>query len=671
MRVRAAAAAIMVLAGLAAVPGAAAAAGWDTTPLPLSATSDTSPTLGPVVETTDDGAAWVAWTDGQGSGPSQVVVRRIGPDGIPGAERVLTATGPGYNGAIALAPLPGGELRVAYITALGATLEERRLTPTATGDPVVLYDKATTDDGNAGDNGNVFAGSVKALAAPDGASWISFIRANGLGPSELVSARRIAGDESVGPLAAVTQPAYEADTAVDPSGRLIIAMAWGPQARTVLVPVDTDGLVGPEVEIRASDPPSPPFAASNTPAIAVDAAGIATVGWRLDTPTARYIEVRRVDTTTMTPQGTGPTAVNDDLPTDFVQYGPLLGADAGGAVVMGWYETDSNQSNNDAMVRVLGDGALADTGVIGARTQLDGPSPEGGSVSDLVPGPGGIVTAFFYTDQRACGAPRIDTASGDVLSAGAISSGGGCAAPVGPANGANGVVATWTDYPSWRVMLSRYVTAAPACSDGGPVTVVAGASVALSLPCTGWRPARQITGAPARGTLGAVDDSAGTVTYTAGAQGGSDLVRFRATNGAGQSDERSVAITVTPPPETPGGPSSPPPPPDTSDRTPPVLSRVSLKPRRVRKGRARAPVLGLSLSEPARVRVAVQRCKNRRCTKLRTRRSVVATVAAGRAKLKLNVRRLPAGRYRVSVTATDAAGNISAAVRVSLIIERR
>jgi hypothetical protein len=35
------------------------------------------------------------------------------------------------------------------------------------------------------------------------------------------------------------------------------------------------------------------------------------------------------------------------------------------------------------------------------------------------------------------------------------------------------------------------------------------------------------------------------------------------------------------------------------------------------------------------------------------------------------VRRLPAGRYRVSVAATDAAGNISATVRVSLVIARR
>ena len=665
MRVRTGLAAITVLAGLMVAPGAAAGAGWDLTPLALSPATQNSPALSPVAETTDDGATWVMWTeDPDNSGLSDVVVRRIDPNGVAGQVRTLSTSSPQYNGSFALAPLPGGAVRVAYVSASGGTLEERRLTPTATGDPVVLYDKADVVDG-----GNVSGSTARVLSAPSGASWVVFVRLNSGGTTPVVTAYRIADDDSVSSAAALTQIAYEYGAAVDPTGRLIVAVASGGQGRMVLVPIATDAGVGSEVEIR---PVFGSFAAANTPAIGIDAAGIATVGWRLDND--RYLEARRVDTSTMTPQGTGATRMDDDLPADFVQYGPLFGVDPGGGVVMGWYETDSFNEHNDAMVRVLADGAFGDTGVIGPRLQLDGPPPEGGAPSALIPGPDGIVTAFFYTNSPSCSAARIDMATGDVLQTDAIAA-SGCAAPNGPASAANGLVATWTQSGTYRIELSRYVADPPACSDGAPVTVAAGASVSLSLPCTGWRPTRQITGPPAHGTLGTVDDTAGTVTYTAGAEGGADLVRFRGANGAGTSDEHSVAITVTAPPpgQPPGGsgPPPPPPPPDSSDRTPPVLSGVSLKPKRVRRGKARMPVLGLSLSESAKVRVTVQRCRNRRCTKRTTRKRVTADVAAGRAKLKLDVRRLPAGRYRVSVTATDTAGNVSKAVRVSLTIARR
>ena len=402
MSLRAALAAVTVLAALATVPAASGAAAWDSTPLLLSPESDHPPKLGPLVETTDDGASWVMWAeDPDNSNLSDVVVRRIDPNGVPGQPRVLTSTSPQFNGSIALAPLPNGDVRVAYVSGSGATLEERRLTPTSTGDPVVLYDQATTDDGDVTDNGTVYPGSVEVLSAPSGASWVDFVRLNGGSP--IASARRIADDDAVGSLAALTQPHYEPSAAVDASGRLIIAVASGPQARTVVVAIETNGSVGSEVEIRPQDLPSPPFAIAETPTIAIDAAGIATVAWVLDTPTGRSLQARRVDTTgTMTPLGSDPVTLNDDVPVSYSQFAPLFGVDPGGDVVLGWYETDSNQTNTDAMARVLGDGAFVDAGVIGPRLQLDGPSPEGATVSDLVPEPAGVVTAFSWTFARVC-----------------------------------------------------------------------------------------------------------------------------------------------------------------------------------------------------------------------------------------------------------------------------
>src|SRR5258705_6080875 len=89
MRVRAALAVTTVLAALAAVPASAGASGWDITPLPLSGQADLSPPLGPIVESTDDGGIWVMWVEGPGSGPSDVVVRRVRTHGVPGGRRLL------------------------------------------------------------------------------------------------------------------------------------------------------------------------------------------------------------------------------------------------------------------------------------------------------------------------------------------------------------------------------------------------------------------------------------------------------------------------------------------------------------------------------------------------------------------------------------------------------
>src|SRR5258705_10831583 len=115
MSVRAALAVVTVLAALALAPAAAGAAAWDSTPLLLSPLSDHPPTLAPLVETTDDGASWVMWAeDPDSSGLSDVVVRRVDPNGIPGQLRVLTSTSPQSSGSIALAPLPNWEVRGAY-----------------------------------------------------------------------------------------------------------------------------------------------------------------------------------------------------------------------------------------------------------------------------------------------------------------------------------------------------------------------------------------------------------------------------------------------------------------------------------------------------------------------------------------------------------------------------
>src|SRR4051812_22306960 len=115
-----AAASVAVSVASVLCPASSAGDGWDPAPLPLTPESDGSPTLTPAVETTDDGATWVMWAeDPDDSGHSAVVVRRIDPAGVPGERRVLSTTATQFTGSVALAALPGGDVRVAYTTNSG------------------------------------------------------------------------------------------------------------------------------------------------------------------------------------------------------------------------------------------------------------------------------------------------------------------------------------------------------------------------------------------------------------------------------------------------------------------------------------------------------------------------------------------------------------------------
>jgi streptogramin lyase len=137
-----------------------------------------------------------------------------------------------------------------------------------------------------------------------------------------------------------------------------------------------------------------------------------------------------------------------------------------------------------------------------------------------------------------------------------------------------------------------------------------------------------------------------------------------------------------------GGGGTTPPPPDT---TAPVVSNVSA-PATLRVGRS--GTLHLTLSEAATVsirfervlpgrRTARGRCvtqrrhasHGRRCRRLKAIGTQARSAAAGANALaiggKLGRRTLPAGRYRLTIVARDAAGNASAPVRRTLTVTSR
>jgi hypothetical protein len=188
-------------------------------------------------------------------------------------------------------------------------------------------------------------------------------------------------------------------------------------------------------------------------------------------------------------------------------------------------------------------------------------------------------------------------------------------------------------------------------------------------------PANVASGATVSATVGATEQASlecrldgggwgacGSPWSASGLADGAHVVEARATDVAGNVDASpaSAAFTVGAPavvkaPETTATPSpSPSPTPvptvTAADTAAPVLTAGKLRVRR------RVPALGFSLSEPASVRVVVQRKAGSRWRTLKTK---VLTGRAGVNDAKLA--ELPArGTFRAVVVATDAAGNASA-----------
>ena len=100
------------------------------------------------------------------------------------------------------------------------------------------------------------------------------------------------------------------------------------------------------------------------------------------------------------------------------------------------------------------------------------------------------------------------------------------------------------------------------------------------------------------------------------------------------------------------------------DLTAPVISRASFKPKRFRAGRRRGTRIRFRLSEAATVTFVIERRRGRRWVRsasfTRKRRSGRTSLRfSGRVRVRKRLRTLRAGRYRLTLSAEDAAGNDS------------
>jgi hypothetical protein len=112
-----------------------------------------------------------------------------------------------------------------------------------------------------------------------------------------------------------------------------------------------------------------------------------------------------------------------------------------------------------------------------------------------------------------------------------------------------------------------------------------------------------------------------------------------------------------------------------ADRTAPRVSGLRRSSSRLK--RRESMTLRLVLDEPATVRVVYERCVRStrgRCTRWRAVGTITRKAAAGKVTMKLTARlgrrTLAAGRYRLAVTAADAAGNRSRAQHRTLTVVR-
>ncbi len=248
-------------------------------------------------------------------------------------------------------------------------------------------------------------------------------------------------------------------------------------------------------------------------------------------------------------------------------------------------------------------------------------------------------------------------------------------------------------------LLAFRIQGSPSCQ-ASTVSVVAGQSVSVPLPCThssGDAIVRSLS-TPAKGTLQPVDDGAGSVTYTAAsAASGDETLTFQATDGTNVSPSATATIhilpatttttTTTPPPTTTTTTPLPTTTPTITtptmvprDTTPPHARIAGLKRRMKAKALkgfrgtatddrdlARVEVSLVRLGGGARIARTVATCTALTSRgrfhglKVRKRRCTPSGFlqAKGTTKWSFALKhRLPKGSYVLTVRAKDRAGNV-------------
>ncbi len=239
---------------------------------------------------------------------------------------------------------------------------------------------------------------------------------------------------------------------------------------------------------------------------------------------------------------------------------------------------------------------------------------------------------------------------------------------------AGGMLAAWVDNAG-MVQVAIYDEAIPAANITGPAEAAPGETVSFSSGNDRWSPATTAwwTGDGDTATGPSVThsyDSPGRYVVTA---------TVTDTNGNASTATRTVEIRIPAPDPQPNPDPQPEPDPDPDpDGTAPKLKNVRLSPSRfavavsakkirpeTKRRAARGAKLKFRLSEAATVTLSVSKGK-------RTLGTMVAARQSGAGKInfsgRLRKKKLKPGKYRMTLTARDAAGNLSAKTHRKFVI---
>jgi len=239
---------------------------------------------------------------------------------------------------------------------------------------------------------------------------------------------------------------------------------------------------------------------------------------------------------------------------------------------------------------------------------------------------------------------------------------------VGDPAGDAAVLWSSSDGTTYRLRWTAYdVTAPEARALAIPPTATTGQAATFSV--TPWD---ALSGASATWDFGDGSGSAGGASVThAFASAGTRTVTVTVTDGVGNVTTSSATVLVSDPPST-GDPASPTAVPPAvkptvkaaKDTKAPVLTALKLAHKSAKRGKG--TTVSWKLSEAATVRVAIATVP-RKGHKRVAKGTTAKKAKAGAGKVAVG-KKLARGRYRLTVRATDAAGNVSKALTLAFTV---
>ncbi len=598
-----------------------------------------------------------AWVQEPTAGAPQIALRQLAANGVLGPVAVVSSAAE-KPFRVALAAAPDGSVFIAWLLdGPEATLNSvsgRWVHPDGTMSPVLpILESSATDS----------AAAVHVVVAASGVATVAWYDQVG-GKSDRIELQRItpAGEQS-SQINTTLAAGGSLEAAPLPGGATLLAS----DALTDVV--SAEGVAAPPVNASTSG-----GASSLNSGLALDGDGEGLLAWRRGGIPGAVI-ARRLDAAGLP---IGSEIEVEPETSSFVGADESAAANAEGRFLVGWYKQDVGNIGHGYVRAVALDGSLPDSAH--AITEAGKAEPSV-ALDDAGTGVAAMSFKIGETATVELTGSTLDLDAAPLAAPLDLSDGGeqpgGLVLASEPTTGVTTAVFAQTVSGTREIAARRFMEP-PTCTSS-LASVVLGKPVAAAISCTGIgvNSIHAVT-APLHGTLGAFGSSSVLYTPTPGYHG-ADSFTYEGENEGGASPPATVTVSVGAAPAPPLG----------RDTTPPTIRSFKLRRARTRGKPRFSYAFQLSYSEPATVRITIERpvpgilhgrsCRprhahahGRRCTIYRRVKTLASSKLASSLKLTLSVklaRELAAlGSVRASAIATDGAGNHSRVRRLAVHI---